>query len=104
MKQTIPITKQNPKNKKPDEGVAIAAFILNILILPGSGSIIGGKIESGIMQLILSFLGVFLIIFGIFTNTLSSLLFVAFGIVMILGMWIWALVEGIELIKESKSD
>lgn len=74
--------------KKISEGLAIASLILNILILPGLGSLIGGKKKEGIWQLVLALVGI-------------PLSLVLIGIPMIIAAWIWGLVTGIQMIKES---
>jgi len=75
------------KNKTSQE-IAIAALLLNVLVLPGLGSLIAGKNSEGVAQLILFILGVYLDIFLI-------------GIPMIIIAWIWALITGIRIVKES---
>jgi TM2 domain-containing membrane protein YozV len=77
----------SPK-KKISENLAIVCLLLNIIILPGLGSLIGNKKKQGILQLILFVLGI-------------PLSLILIGIPMILGAWIWAIVTGINLIKES---
>lgn len=81
------------KKRKPSQGIAILSLILNILILPGLGSLIGGRIISGVFQLIFSLIGLVL------TLTLIGAII---GIPLMIAMWIWALVTGIQLIKESE--
>jgi TM2 domain-containing membrane protein YozV len=77
------------KRKKPSQGIAIAALLLNILVLPGLGSLIGGRTTEGIIQLILFIIGI-------------PLCFILIGIPLISAMWIWALVTGIQIIKEAE--
>ena len=76
--------------KKPSQGIAILSLILNILILPGLGSLIGGKITAGILQLIFSLIGLVLTL---------TLIGAVIGIPLMIAMWIWALITGIQLIK-----
>lgn len=76
-------------NKKPSQGMAILGLLLNVLILPGLGSIIGGKTKVGIIQLVLTLIGI-------------PLSYVIVGIPLIIAMWIWALITGIQMIKESR--
>jgi len=45
------------KVKRPDKTVAIVALILNIIIMPGLGTLIGGKVKEGVWQLVLLFGG-----------------------------------------------
>ena len=81
------------KEKRPSQGIAIVGLLLNILILPGLGSLIGGKTTAGVLQLVLSLIGLGLIF---------TLIGAVVGIPLLIAMWIWALVTGIQLIKESK--
>ena len=76
------------KEKKPSEAIAIVALLLNLLILPGLGSLIGGKITPGIIQLVLFIIGV-------------PLCLVLIGIPMVLVAWIWGIVTGVQLIQEA---
>ncbi len=75
--------------KKPSQGIAIVALILNILVLPGLGSIIGGRTRDGIIQLVLFLVGIPL-----------SLILV--GIPLVIAMWIWGIVTGVQLVKEAE--
>ncbi|MEK6757824.1 MAG: hypothetical protein AABX88_01725 [Nanoarchaeota archaeon] len=101
----IPSKKQEKgiiPSKKQEIGIIQTS--LNILILPGLGSLIGGKTKEGIWQLVL-------LIGGLFTGILFII-----GIVSIIGLligvpilifgpvssWIWGIVTGVQLIKESE--
>ena len=77
------------KKKKPSQGIAIAALLLNILILPGLGSLIGGRTTEGVIQLVLFIVGI-------------PLSFVLIGIPLVIAMWIWALVTSVQIIKEAE--
>ncbi|MBW2982790.1 hypothetical protein KY327_00640 [Candidatus Woesearchaeota archaeon] len=70
------------------QGMAIAALLLNILVLPGLGTIIGGDTNNGVIQLVLFIVGI-------------PLAFVIVGIPLMIAMWIWALVSGIQMVKEA---
>ncbi|MAH07950.1 hypothetical protein CMI38_06910 [Candidatus Pacearchaeota archaeon] len=76
------------KRKGPDKTIAIIALLLNVLVIPGLGSLIGGKTKAGIWQLILAVIG----------GLLSIILI---GIPILIAAWIWGLVTGINLIQES---
>lgn len=82
--------------KKDEKNKAILALIVN-LVLPGVGSLLGGKIGSGIGQIALSGIGLFLTVSSVVT-------FVGFmlGIPLMIVGWIWALVTGIMLVSEAK--
>jgi TM2 domain-containing membrane protein YozV len=78
------------KKKKPSQGIAIAALLLNILVIPGLGTIIGGRTSEGVIQLVLSVVSL-------------PLMLIFIGFPLLIGMWIWALVSGIQIIKESEA-
>jgi len=74
--------------KKISSGIAILALLLNIFLIPGIGSLIGGKTTAGVWQLILFLLGI-------------PLSFVIIGIPMVAAAWIWGLVTGIQILREA---
>lgn len=74
--------------KKGKLGLAIVALILNILILPGLGSLIAGKTQAGIWQLVLAILG-------------FVLSFILIGIPLLIVAYIWGIVTGVRLIQEA---
>jgi TM2 domain-containing membrane protein YozV len=78
-----------PKKKKITEARAIVCLILNILILPGLGSLIGRKKKQGIWQLVLFLVGI-------------PLVLVLVGIPMMIAAWVWGIVTGVELLDNSK--
>ncbi len=89
--------------RKPSQIIAITAFLLNILILPGLGTIIGGRIATGVLQLIFFAFGTILMIGGaLFAVLLIGIPFLIAGLVLMFAMWIWSLVSGIKLIRESE--
>jgi len=73
---------------RPTQAVAIAALILN-LVLPGLGTIVGGRTGEGITQLVLALVSV-------------PLMVVIIGFPLMIGIWIWALVSSIQLIKAAE--
>ncbi|MDO8740594.1 MAG: hypothetical protein Q7J54_03395 [Candidatus Woesearchaeota archaeon] len=76
-------------DKKPDKTLAIVGLILNIVILPGLGTIIAGRTKTGVIQLVLYIIGIPLIFaFGL-------------GLVLMVAMWIWALVTGIQILQQA---
>ncbi|MDB4966001.1 MAG: hypothetical protein JWN44_1690 [Myxococcales bacterium] len=72
----------------PADGTAIAAMVLNVFI-PGSGSLVAGRVAVGVVQLLLWVIG-------------FPLSFVIIGLPMVLGAWIWSLVTGIQILEESR--
>ena len=83
------------------EGKAIAGLIVN-LFFPGLGSLIGGRTKTGIWQLVLLVLSWVLVFGGVFLSLLGSVLslLIILGWVVSIGNWIWALVTGIQMLKE----
>jgi len=71
-------------------GIALAAFILN-LMLPGLGSLIAKRTKEGTWQIVLFVIGVIL-----------TLILVGFLISLV--VWIWALVTSIQILKEADSN
>ena len=84
-------TKTSIRNKttNSEKTIAILALLLNILVFPGLGTIIGGKFKTGIWQMILFSIGV-------------ALSFILIGIPIIVAVWIWALVSSIKILQEVK--
>lgn len=80
--------------KKISKGIGIATILLNVLILPGLGTLIASIEDkkyqkTGILQLVLFLIGI-------------PLAFVIIGIPLMIAMWIWALVTSIEVLKNIK--
>lgn len=76
------------KVKKPSLGVAIVGLLLNVLVLPGLGSLIGKRFKPGIAQILLFLIGM-------------PLMLVWVGFIMVIAAWIWGLVTGIMLIQDA---
>lgn len=89
--QLVEIERREKKKKNLNLGMAIFALVLNILILPGIGSIIGYKTREGSIQMILAVFG-FLI--WLFSFSIS-------GIILMIIAWVWALITGIKIVQES---
>ena len=75
------------KKKKTSETIAIVALIFN-LVAPGLGTIIAGRNNPGVIQLVLFLIGI----------PLSILLI---GVPLVIATWIWALVSSIKIVQES---
>lgn len=82
-------SKNYQRLKSKSETIAIIGLILNVLILPGLGSIIGGKTKTGIWQIILSVIGIILS-------------FIIIGIPILIAVWIWGLITGIQIVQENR--
>ena len=93
------------KNKKKiSEGMAIIALLLNILLLPGLGTLIAGRITTGIIQIVLLVTSWILILVGFILSTiLIGIPILILGCLLSLAVWIWSLVTGIQLIKEAQA-
>jgi len=76
------------KHEKISQGLAIVALILNMILLPGLGTLIGGRTKEGIWQLVLFLVGLPL-----------SLIFI--GIPMLIGAWVWGIFSGVKIVQES---
>ncbi len=68
---------------------AIIGLLLNVLIWPGLGTIVGGETGKGVAQIILFLIGI-------------PLMFVIIGIPLVIGVWIWALVSSINQLNRAE--
>jgi len=71
--------------------IAIIGLVLNLLI-PGLGSLVGGKTKVGIWQLVLYILGAVL--------SLTFVLAIVGGPLTVIA-WIWGIVTGVQMIMEA---
>jgi len=78
----------------PTQAIAIVALCLNLLIWPGLGSLVASRIGIGLTQGFLMLLGLIL------TITIIGMIV---GIPLMIAMWIWGLVTGIQLIQASSA-
>jgi hypothetical protein len=79
-----------PVKDNQDKSIQIVGLILNILILPGLGTIIGGGAKhrnTGITQLVLALVSL-------------PLMLILIGIPLFIGVWIWGIVTGIKMVQE----
>ena len=79
------------RGKKNSLALAATSLILNVLIfpLPGIGSLLGGRVETGIWQIVLGIVGDLLFLYWI-------------GIPIWLFAWIWGIITGVQLVKEAE--
>ncbi len=89
--------KLQTEHKKVNSTIAIIALILNLLILPGLGSLIGGKTRQAAIQIALMLCGILLLTFDM---SLLTLRFIA--AILIAGAWLWALVTSIIILKHAE--
>lgn len=82
-----PVSKPTEPKKKKCKAMPIIGLIVNILIVPGLGTLIGGgkqKVRNGLIQLILSIVAYALIL---------TMVGAVIGAPLLLAMWIWAIVD-----------
>ena len=82
-----------PAGKPISQATAIVGLILNIVIWPGLGSLIGGEMV-GWAQGFLMLLG------AILTITIIGALL---GIPLMIGMWVWGIVTGVQMINRANA-
>jgi TM2 domain-containing membrane protein YozV len=71
------------------QGEGIAALLLNILLLPGLGTVIWGDKKTGIIQIVLTVVG--------YLTT-----FILIGFAILAANWIWTLITGIRILQSAK--
>ena len=107
------VAKPAPKVDKPRMGLAVAALLINAFLLPGLGTILGGRTRPGILQLImivggliLGIAATMLAIPAFFVSQILGLFLVFLvmvgGVIIIIG-WIWAIISGALLIRKATS-
>ena len=84
----VSVSGKKVSSKQMDQGIAILALVLNVIILPGVGTLVAGDTKKGLWQLILALISL-------------PLMIVLIGIPLYLGIWIWGLVTGIKYVKAS---
>jgi TM2 domain-containing membrane protein YozV len=73
-------------------GRAVAALVLNVVVWPGLGSLVGDEIGIGLAQ-------GFLFLFGV--GLTLSLIGAVIGIPVCVAIWIWGIVSGARLIERA---
>ena len=71
---------------------SVIGLIFNLQILPGLGSLIGGKKKEGIIQAIAAIVSVLLMLKD---STLTI------GIILMIAAWLWGLMTGITMVRET---
>lgn len=71
--------------------MAIAGLLINLIVLPGLGTIVGGQKKQGYWQVALFLVAVALAVSGI-------------NFFVVLGVWIWVLVTSIEIINQARRE
>lgn len=82
---------KNKEARKKEFALSIVGLVLNLQVLPGLGSVIGGRRNEGIWQILLSVVAVALMM-----N--ESLLL--FGVIVMIVTWVWALMTGVKMVME----
>lgn len=80
---------KDASEKSNKKTLAIVGLILNIFVLPGLGTIIGGETRKGVIQLVLFIVSI-------------PLMFILIGIPLAIAIWIWALVTSINQLKRAE--
>ena len=88
--------------KKPDQSMAIVGLILNIVILPGLGSLINNRIKEGVWQIVL-FVGGLIIGFLLTITFYGAIIGIPIMILAPIAGWIWSIVTGVQLVNESNN-
>ena len=98
---------QKKKVEKITQNVALAGLLLNILLLPGLGSIVGKRTHDGIIQLVLALSGGITIVIGFIISltvvgAIIGLPMMIVGSIMPIGAWIWGLITGIQMLEDAQ--
>ena len=80
--------------KPPNLGLAIAALVVNVVVWPGLGTMIGGRIGLGLGQGFLMLGGLIMTI---------TIILMPIGIPAMIGAWVWALVTGIQMVQAAQA-
>ncbi|MDH5721566.1 MAG: hypothetical protein OEZ13_13245 [Spirochaetia bacterium] len=90
------ITTRKAKVKKINISltVAVIALILNLLFFPGVGSLLGGKVKAGIIQIFLFFI-CFILIFTIIGAVIAYPFMFC--------IWVWGIVISVGFIKNAQT-
>jgi hypothetical protein len=88
--------------KSNKELFAILGLILNILVIPGLGSLVSGRKKEGIWQLIFYAIGFGLLILGAlgFESNLLFVLPMLFGFLLLFLAWIWAIITSVSVLRK----
>ncbi len=70
-------------------GMAVASLVLNLLLIPGLGTILGGRTKEGVWQVVF-------LCFGL----LLSLVYI--GIPLVIAAWIWSLISSIGIMNSAQ--
>lgn len=92
-----------PAPRPPDTTLAIVGLLLNVLVLAGLGSIVGGRTQEGIWQLVLYLGGAIMLFVGILlTLVLVGILIIPLAALAMLAGWVWGVVTGIQMVQAAQ--
>lgn len=104
---TSEAAKPKTAKRKPRMAVAIIALLINVFIIPGLGTIIGGKLKHGLFQLFLLWLGgIILAFFGFalaVASPIAGLVIAMLGSLMVLTGWVWSIISGVFLVRDASA-
>jgi hypothetical protein len=86
---------------KPSKGMAVAALLINVFLIPGLGTVLAGKQPQGGYQIGFLLAGVVVMVLGAALATLAvglAVILILLGILGIVVAWIWSIVSGFQLI------
>lgn len=86
----VPAKASVKSNEEISETLAVICLLLNVLILPGLGSLIAKRTKAGIWQLVMAVVG-------------GILCIIVIGIPIVIAAWIWSLITGIDIVKKAKT-
>jgi TM2 domain-containing membrane protein YozV len=77
------------RSSTPTSAQAVASMLLNALVCPGLGSLVGGRPRAGISQLSIFLVGL-------------PLAVASFGVPLMVAAWVWGVITGAHLIAEAR--
>ncbi len=99
--------KPQPSGRRPSMAVAVIALLLNVLLIPGLGTILGGRMKHGLFQLLVLWLGGIVVTFiGFFmamASPMAGIVVAMLGSLMVLAGWVWAIISGVLIVRDASS-
>ncbi len=78
----------------------ILALLLNVIILPGLGTIVHGEGKRGLIQIVCAIISISLVVIGIVGIVfVIPIIFIIIGFLTGFLTWLWALLDGIAFVK-----
>ncbi|MBI2630326.1 hypothetical protein HYW76_04440 [Candidatus Pacearchaeota archaeon] len=88
--------------KKSNIGLAVLSLILNIIILPGLGTLIGKRIKEGITQIVLSLGSIIILLVLNYMNSAFSDIAIPLFMLVLAISWLWGILSGVKLIRAAE--